>query len=243
MIAVLSVGALDGGSLALGATSSKHKRAHRATRCGRSVRTRKARRHSRRRVHVSCVKHHSKAVKHSKSTTSRPGTTALSKSADNSAGGCTNAGLAPSTQNLELIRTATLCLVNRERAAHGEAPLVANPNLEQAAQGHTTSMVVNDYFEHIGPGGQTPLQRMREAGYISGSPSSFAVGENIAWGTLWLGTPRSIVAAWMASPGHRANILDGHYRDTGIGVSSHPPRALGGGMSGGIYTQDFGVVG
>jgi hypothetical protein len=40
---------------------------------------------------------------------------------------------------------------------------------------------------------------MREAGYISGSQNSFQVGENIAWGTLWLGTPRSIVAAWMAS--------------------------------------------
>ncbi len=236
VIAVLSIGALDGSSLAFGATSSTHKRAHRATRCGKSVRSRKAHKHSKRRVHVSCAKHHHKAVKRSTSTT-----TALSKSADNGAGGCANAGLAPTTQNLELIRGATLCLVNRERAAHGEAPLVANPHLQQAAQGHTTSMVVNDYFEHVGPGGQTPLQRMREAGYISGS-QSFQVGENIAWGTLWLGTPRSIVAAWMASPGHRANILDGHFRDTGIGVSSHPPRALGGGMSGGIYTQDFGVV-
>jgi len=236
VIAVLSLAALDGGSLALGATSSTHKRAHRATRCGRYAHSVKARKHSKRRVHVSCVKHHSKAVNRSTSTV-----TALSKSADSGTDGCANAGLAPTTQNLELIRAATLCLVNRERAAHGETPLVANPQLQQAAQGHTTSMVVNDYFEHTGPGGQTPLQRMREAGYISGS-HSFQVGENIAWGTLWLGTPRSIVAAWMASPLHRANILDGHFRDTGIGVSSHPPRALGGGMSGGIYTQDFGVI-
>jgi uncharacterized protein YkwD len=243
VIAVLGLSALDGGSLALGATPGKHKRAHRATRCGGSARSVKARSHSKRHGRISCTKHHSKLVKHSTRTTSGAGSTVLSRSADNGAGGCANAGLAPTTQNLELIRGATLCLVNRERALHGEAPLLANPHLQQAAQGHTTSMVVNDYFEHIGPGGQTPLQRMREAGYISGSQSSFQVGENIAWGTLWLGTPRSIVAAWMASPGHRANILDEHFRDTGIGVSSHPPRALGGGMRGGVYTQDFGVVG
>lgn len=241
MIAVLSVGLLDGGSLALGATSSTHKRAHRATRCGRYARSVKARSHSKRHGHISCAKHRHKAVKHSTSTTSGSSSSALSKSA-NSTGSCTNAGLAPTTQNLELIRAATLCLVNRERASHGESPLRANPRLQQAAQGHTTNMVVDDYFEHIGPRGQTPLQRMRAAGYIYSLQLSFQVGENIAWGTLWLGTPRSIVAAWMASPGHRANILDGHFRDTGIGVSSHPPRALGGGISGGIYTQDFGVV-
>jgi uncharacterized protein YkwD len=239
--AVLGLGALDGGSVALGATASTHARAHRATRCGRSARSVKARSRTKRHGRISCAKHHSKVVKHSTSTKPGAGSRALSTSAENGAGGCANAALAPTTQNLELIRAATLCLVNRERAAHGDAPLVANSHLQQSAQGHTTSMVVDDYFEHVGPGGQTPLQRMREAGYISGS-HSFQVGENIAWGTLWLGTPRSIVAAWMASPEHRANILDGHFRDTGIGVSSHPPRALGGGMTGGIYTQDFGVV-
>jgi uncharacterized protein YkwD len=137
---------------------------------------------------------------------------------------------------------ATLCLVNRERTSHGDNPLTANSDLQQAAQGHTTSMVVEDYFEHLGPGGETPLQRMRASGYIYNSQIGYAVGENIAWGTLSMGTPRSIVAAWMASPGHRANILEGRFKDTGIGVSPHPPTALGGGQNGGIYTQDFGVI-
>ena len=103
-------------------------------------------------------------------------------------------------------------------------------------------MVVDDYFGHIGPGGATLLQRVRAAGYIDNSETGFAVGENIAWGILSLGTPTATVTAWMASPGHRANILDGHFRETGIGVSSHPPSGLGGGQSGGIYTQDFGVI-
>ena len=153
-----------------------------------------------------------------------------------------DAELRPSQEDLDRIRAATLCLVNRERAAHGEAALQDNGKLEQAAQGHTQSMVSGDYFEHSGSGGQTPLDRLRAAGYIYSSRIGYEVGENIAWGTLSLATPRAIVAAWMASPGHRANILDAHFRDTAIGVSAHPPASLAQGQAGAIYTQDFGVI-
>jgi len=155
---------------------------------------------------------------------------------------CRHAGLRPTRKNLGLIRAATLCLVNRERALHGERPLRPNARLRRAAQAHTMSMAREDYFEHVGPRGQTPLARMRSVGYISSSRVGYEVGENIAWGTLWLATPRAIVAAWMASPGHRANILDRHYRETGIGVCAHPPTALAHGQPGAIYTQDFGVI-
>lgn len=99
-----------------------------------------------------------------------------------------------------------------------------------------------DYFEHFGPDGQSPLSRMRAAGYISSPSVGFEVGENIAWGTRALATPRAIVAAWMASPEHRANILDRTYRETGIGVSPRPPAALSEGEPGAVYTQDFGVI-
>ena len=103
-------------------------------------------------------------------------------------------------------------------------------------------MAFGDYFQHVGPGGQTPLARMRASGYIRGARAAFAVGENIAWGTLWLASPRAIVAAWMASPEHRANILNPRFRDTAVGVSPHVPTAMGHGQRGAIYTQDFGVV-
>jgi len=155
---------------------------------------------------------------------------------------CPNARLRPTEQNLNRIRAAILCLVNRERAAHREKRLRLNTRLERAAQRHTESMAFGDYFEHVGPRGQTPLARMRAAGYIYSSRIGYQVGENIAWGTLWLATPRAIVAAWMASPGHRANILDRHFRDTAIGASPHPPVSLAHGQAGAIYTQDFGVV-
>jgi uncharacterized protein YkwD len=148
----------------------------------------------------------------------------------------------PSATDIAQVRAATLCLVNRERAAHGERPLRPNARLGRAAQAHTQSMVEENYFEHVGPRGQTPLQRMRSVGYISSSRSGYEVGENIAWGTLWLSSPRAIVASWMASPGHRANILDPRYRETGIGIAPRAPASLADGQPGAIYTQDFGVI-
>lgn len=158
---------------------------------------------------------------------------------------CAHAGLAPTVGDLALVRAATLCLINRERLAHRERPLRANARLHRAAQLHTDSMAAHDYFEHVGaggPGGGTPLSRMRAVGYISSSRVGYEIGENIAWGTLELATPQAIVAAWMRSPAHRANILDPNYRETGIGVSPRPPAALAQGQPGAIYTQDFGVI-
>jgi uncharacterized protein YkwD len=157
-------------------------------------------------------------------------------------GSCPDADLAPSAGNVERIRAATLCLVNREREARGESGLRDNSRLQQAAQSHTDSMAFGDYFEHVGPGGETPGDRMRASGYIYSSQVGYEIGENIAWGTLSQGTPHAIVAAWMASTGHRENILNAHFRDTAVGVSPHVPGSFGHGQSGGIYTQDFGVI-
>jgi uncharacterized protein YkwD len=153
---------------------------------------------------------------------------------------CPGADLRPTEQDLGRIRAATLCLVNRERAGQGERPLAPNARLGHAAQAHTESMAFGDYFEHDGPRGETPLSRMRAIGYISSSQIGHEVGENIGWGALREATPRAIVAAWMASPGHRANILDARFRDTAVGVSPHPPSSLARGQAGAIYTQDFG---
>jgi uncharacterized protein YkwD len=155
---------------------------------------------------------------------------------------CVNVNLRPTSANLKLIRVATLCLINRERRLRGERPLLPNRRLRRAAQAHSQSMAFGDYFQHSSPSGQTPLARMRSVGYISSSRVGFEVGENIAWGTLSLATPRAIVASWMASPGHRANILDPHYTETGIGVSPHPISSRAHGQAGAIYTQDFGVI-
>ncbi len=157
-------------------------------------------------------------------------------------GACPNAALRPNSADLAAIRTATLCLVNRERLSHGEGALKADGQLQAAAQGHSEDMAAGDYFEHDGRGGSTPVSRMRRAGYIFSSRIGYAVGENIAWATLGLSTPQAIVAGWMSDVGHRANILEAKFRDTGIGVSPHPLSSLAHGQAGAIYTQDFGRI-
>ncbi len=158
------------------------------------------------------------------------------------AGGCANTTVTPEADNLEVIREATLCLINRERVTRGERPLRANGKLERAARGHSENMVQEGYFAHESPSGSTPLSRMRSARYIYSSKLGYEVGENIAWGTLWLASPKAIVEAWMASPGHRENILDPHFQDTGLGIVPQVPGDLGEGQSGAMYTQDFGAL-
>ena len=155
---------------------------------------------------------------------------------------CQNTELTPEAGNMGLVRAAVLCLVNRERAAHGEQPLSVSARLEAAAEGHNAEMISENYFAHISPGGESPSDRIRETGYIPGPSVGFVIGENLAWGTLSLSTPRAIVAAWVASPPHLANILEAQYRDTGIGIVPAVPASLSGGQAGATYAQEFGTI-
>jgi uncharacterized protein YkwD len=243
-----------GVSLASGASVARattaHKRSHRhrrraqtAVHCAKKSSFHARGGHIRKHHPAGCAKHGS--TKH------RPATHKTHRAKRHRAGAgnpahagdtCPGADLQPTQENIEAVRTATLCLVNQERTSRGEAPLQQNGHLQQSAQSHTESMAFGDYFEHDGPGGDTPLSRMVAAGYIPSGNVGYEIGENIGWGTFSLGTPRAIVAAWMASPGHRANILDDNFRDTAVGVSPHVPSSLSGGQPGGIYTQDFGVI-
>jgi uncharacterized protein YkwD len=155
---------------------------------------------------------------------------------------CQDTEMAPQPGDLEAARAATLCLVNQERARNDEPPLQPSAQLGQAAQGHSEEMVTADYFAHISPSGETPLQRIEATGYIPGPPAGYTVGENIAWGTLSLATPAAIVNAWIASPEHLANMLDAAYRDTAIGVSPAAPSSLAQGQPGAVYSEEFGVI-
>jgi uncharacterized protein YkwD len=155
---------------------------------------------------------------------------------------CQNSQLIPEPGNLPLIRAAVLCLVNTERAENGRSPLAPNAQLEEAAESHGQEMISLDYFDHVSPSGLTPVGRIRDAGYIPNSEVGYVIGENLAWGTLTLATPQAILSAWIASPGHLANILEGTYLDTGISVVPEVPASLGEGAPGALYTQEFGVI-
>jgi len=155
---------------------------------------------------------------------------------------CPNTQLIPNPENLQAVRIATLCLINQERARNNELPLQDNEQLEATAQSHSELMVSEDYFAHVTPAGETPTQRFEAAGYIPDQQVGYTVGENIAWGTLSLATPEAIVAAWIASPEHLANILEGDYKETGLGVVPAVPASVSAGQPGAIYTEDFGVI-
>lgn len=128
-------------------------------------------------------------------------------------------------------RNATLCLLNRERTAHGRRPLRMNGRLSRAALRHSRSMVARRFFAH-----GSFVSRIRRAGYMRGA-RRWRVGENIAWGSGDRASPQAIVRAWMASPGHRRNILSG-YREIGIGIQAGAP--IGGASDAATYTTDFG---
>ncbi|MGA8354261.1 MAG: CAP domain-containing protein [Solirubrobacteraceae bacterium] len=196
--------------------------------------------HGARKHHRHRHRHHRRH--HSHGAHKRSHTGAARRRAARAALQCDGADLIPSQENLAVVRSATVCLVNRERAAHGERPLIVNGRLNRAAQGHTEEMITQDYFSHYSPAGDTPGSRIRAAGYIYSSDLGYEIGENIAWGTRYLSTPRAIVEAWMASPAHRENILDARYRETGMGVVAAVPASDGHGQPGATYTQDFGVL-
>lgn len=155
---------------------------------------------------------------------------------------CANTQLQPTPENLAQIETATLCLINAERAARGEAALRSNADLRGTAQRHSEAMLRHNYFGHVSPGGSTPETRIQASGYVGSQVTEWGVAENVGWGPTGGATPAAAVAKWMASPPHRANILTAAYRDTGIGVVARLPACLRAGSVGAVYTEDFGYT-
>jgi uncharacterized protein YkwD len=138
-----------------------------------------------------------------------------------------------------VLANAALCLVNQERTSRGLRPLKSNRRLANAAGAHARDMCARGYFSHDSANGASFADRIRKAGYVprNAFPS---LGEDLAWGSGSLGTPREIVQSWMNSPGHRANILYPKFREAGMGVALGDP---GAGEDGVTYALDFGSGG
>ena len=99
---------------------------------------------------------------------------------------------------------------NDERADAGLAPLVRIAALDAAARSHARDMAARRFFDHTNPDGNGPQERVdaRETGWL--------VGENIA---ARYPTVKSACRGWMASSGHRENILDPAYEAIGGGYA------------------------
>jgi uncharacterized protein YkwD len=108
-----------------------------------------------------------------------------------------------------------VALTNAERAKVGCPALAPSTQLNQAAQGHSTDMAVNDYFSHTSLDGRTPWDRILATGY-----TYTTAAENIAAG---YSTPAAVVSGWMNSSGHRANILNCALTEIGVGYVYYTP--------------------
>jgi uncharacterized protein YkwD len=133
------------------------------------------------------------------------------------AGSCGAVDAEPSRATLGETGQAILCLLNVERTSRGRGRLRMNARLSRAARGHSRDMVRNTYFAHDAKNGASMLDRIRAAGYLR-PRTRWTVGENIAWGSGPLASPRALVRAWMNSPPHRANILQARFRELGVGL-------------------------
>ncbi|QNT92090.1 Cysteine-rich secretory protein family protein [Streptomyces griseofuscus] len=115
-------------------------------------------------------------------------------------------------------------LVNAERAKAGCQPLTLNAKLTKAAQEHSADMAAHQNMSHTGSDGSDPGTRITQAGYTWS-----AYGENVAYG---YSTAAEVMAGWMSSPGHRANILNCGYQEIGVGLAQPDS----------YWTQDFGTA-
>ncbi|TDC28604.1 CAP domain-containing protein, partial [Micromonospora sp. KC213] len=103
-------------------------------------------------------------------------------------------------------------LVNAERAKAGCGKLATDDKLMLAAQQHSQDQADHRTMSHTGSDGSNPGTRLDRVGYRWRT-----YGENVAWNQQ---TPEAVMAAWMKSSGHRANILNCAFTEIGVGVAS-----------------------
>jgi uncharacterized protein YkwD len=149
---------------------------------------------------------------------------------------CVNTDVVATPENLGVVRDALACLHNRTRAERRMRTLVHNRALAEAAVGHAQDMVARGYFEHSTPEGERFDERIMDSGYARRA-DGWKVGENLIWATGDLATPAQLMDSWLASSGHRANILTREYRELGLGLTYGTP----GGAPGVTIAAEFGT--
>ena len=101
-------------------------------------------------------------------------------------------------------------LTNNERSKLGLGTLKENGLLSEAARQKAGDMYAFNYWAHNSPSGRTPWTFFSDVGY----KYQYA-GENLARDFK---DSDSVIVAWMNSPSHRENIVNGKYQEIGIAV-------------------------
>jgi uncharacterized protein YkwD len=118
-----------------------------------------------------------------------------------------------SSQSSILSVAGILKWTNEERTMLSGEALTLNSSLNTVAETKLRDMFEKQYFEHISPSGKNVDDLAKDAGY-----TFVIIGENLALGNFK--DDKDLVAAWMASPGHRANILNFKFKEIGIAVGN-----------------------
>lgn len=156
-----------------------------------------------------------------------------------------NAGAAGSTESVAARERAStledlvLREVNAIRESRHLRALTMSPALGRSAVAHSNAMATYGFFAHTSRNGASFSQRIKR--FYAPRDGGWTVGENLA---MFAGSPptaSAIVDAWMASPGHRANLLRGLFREAGLAIVFDP---AAGGVFGGeatwVVTLDLG---
>jgi uncharacterized protein YkwD len=133
---------------------------------------------------------------------------------------------APS-QDQTAFAARVLELTNAERQKLGLPPLAESEELQTSAQDYSQVLASSSCFDHTCGPVPNFVDRNDQAGYTGWT----AIGENIAAGYP---TPEQVVAGWLASPEHRANMLSPDFAEMGVGVTR------GGGTFGTYWAEEFG---
>jgi uncharacterized protein YkwD len=138
------------------------------------------------------------------------------------------------------LESGVLVDINTFRRAHHLAPLRLNAKLGAAARAHTVQMAQEGYFAHESADGALFWKRIQS--FYGSSPWQYwSVGENLLWSAPDV-SPTKALQMWLASPEHRANLMNARWREIGI-AAVHVAAAPGvyRGLDVTIVTTDFGV--
>lgn len=143
----------------------------------------------------------------------------------------------PRAQTLE---TRLAREINAVRSQRHLRPLIESPALRLAADSHSAAMLDQGFFAHESPDGTSFATRLKQF-YPANTTDYWAVGENLAMTGPNEPLARDLVASWMQSPHHRANLLDPRWRELGIGVRFAPsPQGAFSGLATWVVTLDLG---
>jgi uncharacterized protein YkwD len=136
--------------------------------------------------------------------------------------GCTTSR--PSSSTLRGVAGQIVNLINQQRVRYRVRPLGSDSRITTAAVGHSLDMARTGIFSHV-IDGKGPPDRLRAQGL-----TFTKWGENIYYdnscrtpsGPSWNAAAfaQEAVTGWMASPGHRRNILDPDFNYAGVGVAA-----------------------